>query len=155
MPPPTVKLPKLFLKKFNGNLTAWTTFWDLFESSVHNSRLSEVDKFNYLHSLLEGSASEAISGLAITSANYEQAISILKKRFSNRQQIVSRHMDVLLNVEAVTSNNLRALRHLLDKVEANIRALQSLGVPSSSYGQLLVAVLLSKLPQDVRLVVSR
>jgi len=32
---PNVKLPKLSLKKYNGNLVKWTTFWDTFESSVH------------------------------------------------------------------------------------------------------------------------
>ena len=32
-----VKLPKLSLKKFNGELTKWTTFWDTFESAVHSN----------------------------------------------------------------------------------------------------------------------
>ena len=27
---PRVKLPKLSLKKFNGDLTQWVTFWDTF-----------------------------------------------------------------------------------------------------------------------------
>ena len=52
--PQRVKLPKLTLKKFSGDLTTWTTFWDSFESAVHNNPdLSCIDKFNYLHSLLE------------------------------------------------------------------------------------------------------
>ena len=42
-----VKLPKLTLKRFNGDVTKWATFWDSFESSIHNNlRLSDVDKFN-------------------------------------------------------------------------------------------------------------
>ena len=85
---PKVKLPKLVLNRFNGDLTKWSTFWDSSESSVHNNpSLSGVDKFNYLHTLLEGTASEAISGLKLTSANYEEAIAVLKKRFGNKQQI--------------------------------------------------------------------
>ena len=96
---PKVKLPKLVLKRFNGDLTKWSTFWDSFESSVHNHpSLSGVDKFNYLHSLLESTASEAISGLKLTSANYEEAITVLKKRFGNKQQIIARHMEMLLNI---------------------------------------------------------
>ena len=79
---PKVKLPKLVLNRFNGDLTKWSTFWDSSESSVHNNpSLSGVDKFNYLHTLLEGTTSEAISGLKLTSANYEEAIAVLKKRF--------------------------------------------------------------------------
>ena len=45
-----------------------------------NSKLATVDKFNYLNSLLDKTASEAIAGIAITKANYEEAIAILKSR---------------------------------------------------------------------------
>ena len=49
---PKVKLPKLTLKWFNGDLTNWITFWDSFESSIHNNAgLRNID--NYLNSLLE------------------------------------------------------------------------------------------------------
>ena len=65
---PRVKLPKIDLTKFDGDFTKWTTFWDVFESSVHmNSTLSKVDKFIYLRSLLEFTAVDAISGLSLSS----------------------------------------------------------------------------------------
>ena len=152
-----VKLPKLSLKKFNGDLTKWMTFWDTFESAVHkNSTLSSIDKFNYLNSLLESAAAEAIAGLTLTSANYEEAVATLKRRFGNRQLIVNRHMDILLNLEAVTSqHNLKGLRQLFDVVESNVRGLRALGVPASSYGGLLSSILMSKLPTELRLIVSR
>ena len=154
---PHVKLPKLSLKKFGGDLTKWMTFWDTFESAVHNNpTLTSIDKFNYLNSLLESAASEAISGLTLTSANYEEAITTLKRRFGNKQLIVNRHMDLLLNLETVTSqHNLKGLRHLFDVVESNVRGLRALGVPSSSYGGLLSSILISKLPSELRLIISR
>ena len=41
------KLPKLNLPKFSGDLTEWTTFWDLYKVAVHgNEQLSGV-KFSY------------------------------------------------------------------------------------------------------------
>ena len=97
-PPPVarVKLPKLAICPFNGNITTWTTFWDSFESAIDSSPgLSEIDKFNYLRSLVENSAAEAISGLTLTSDNYKEAVLILKKRFGNKQQIITKHMDTL------------------------------------------------------------
>ena len=49
---PRVMLPKLSLKRFNRDLTKWMTFWDTFESAVHNNpTLTSIDK--YLNSLLE------------------------------------------------------------------------------------------------------
>lgn len=65
-------------------------------------------------------------------------------------------MDLLLNLEAVTSqHNLKGLRHLFDVVESTVQGLRALGVPSSSYGGLLSSILISKLPPELRLIVSR
>ena len=51
---PSVKLQKLNLKKFQGDITTWSTFWDTFESAIDkNPTLSDIDKFNYLNSLFE------------------------------------------------------------------------------------------------------
>ena len=64
--------------------------WESFEAAVHNNPdLTQVEKFNYLASVLERSAHEAISGLSLTAANYEEAISTVKKRFGGRQKIIN------------------------------------------------------------------
>ena len=148
---PKVKLPKLSIKRFTGDLTKWVTFWDSFNSSIHtNPTLSSVDKFNYLMSFVESSAAEAIAGLSITAANYDEAIATLKKRFGNPQLIVNRHMEALLGVSAVTSHHdTKGLRRLLDTVEAHIRGLRALGVPRETYGGLLTSVLVSRLPPEI------
>jgi len=55
VPPAKVRLPKLTLPKFKGDIKNWISFWDLFQSAVHNNdSIPKVDKFNYLNSLLEG-----------------------------------------------------------------------------------------------------
>lgn len=165
-PPPTseshergtkVKLPELTLPHFNGNLMKWPSFWDSYESAIHkNKELTNVEKFNYLRSLVERTAYDAIAGLTLSSTNYQEAIEILQKRFGNKQLIISKHMEALLSVEAVLSDqNLRELRRLYDNTESNVRSLKSLGVEFTSYGAMLSSVLLNKLPPDMRLVVSR
>ena len=154
---PSGKLPKLSLNKFSGDITTWSTFWDTFESAIHkNPNLSDIDKFNYLNSLLENTAADAISGLTLTSGNYNEAIVILKKRFGNKQLAINKHMDVLPNLDPVTSiYDLKGLRSLYDTVESHIRALKSLGIPSQSYGGLLCSMLMNKLPRDLRILMSR
>ena len=77
-----VKLPKLELKKFDGDHSKWISFWDSFEASVHNNEsLTANDKFNYLNSLFERSATEAISGLILGVSNYEEAILLCRYIF--------------------------------------------------------------------------
>ena len=97
-----VKLPKITLPRFKGNPIYWMAFCGSYESAVCLiDALSDVDKFIYLHSLLEKSAYDAIARLTLSSAKYQEAINILKKCFGDRQIIISRHMYVLLNLTAV------------------------------------------------------
>ena len=57
-----VKLPKLSIKTFGGDLTKWTTFWDAFDAAVHsNPVLSNFERFNYFNSLLDSTAAEAVA----------------------------------------------------------------------------------------------
>ena len=44
-------------------------------------RISDIDKFNYLKGCLKGESLSAVSGLTLSSENYEEAVGILKDRF--------------------------------------------------------------------------
>ena len=115
-----------------------------------------VDKFNYLKSLISGAALAAVQRLALTDANYKEAVAILQRRFGNRQQIIDKHMDQLLKVESVASpRNVVGLRRLFDSIESHIRSLSSLEVKAESYSSLLSSVLLNKLPEEIQLLISR
>ena len=90
------RLSKLSLPKCRGDVTEWTTFWDSFQSAGHrNEGITNIDKFNYLKSVLEGGAARAIEGLILTEANYGAAVEILQERFGSPRQIISAHMDQL------------------------------------------------------------
>lgn len=92
-----VKLRKLEANWFNGEVEKWQEFWDCFESSIHtNTALLSVDKFSYLRGLLGGAAKTAIVGLTLTSANYQVAITLLKKRFGKAIVIERAHVNDLL-----------------------------------------------------------
>lgn len=95
-----------------------------------------------------------ISRLAQTSANYKEAVTILEAMFGIKPLTVAKHMDTLIHVDAVTSsNNVKGLRRLFDLVESNVGSLALLGVDSKSYDALRFSVLISKIPQDVQLIV--
>jgi hypothetical protein len=84
-----VKLPKLELVKFDGQLLKYHEFWDSFKTSVHeNKSISAVDKMNYLKTQLSGEAKSVIAGLANTEENYEHAIKLLEQRFGKKQLII-------------------------------------------------------------------
>ena len=81
---------------------------------------------------------------------------MLERRFGNKQQIGAKHMDILLNVDPVmSSHNLKGLRQLCDTIVPQVRGLKLLGVLADSYESLLSSVLLNKLHQELRLILSR
>ena len=105
---------------------------------------------------LSGEAAQTISGYQISSENYDKAIELLEKRFGNKQVIVSRYIEDLMLLPKVSSKEgLRGLRLLYDKMEATTRSLKSIGVQSESHNAVLSPVIMSKLPSELRLLISR
>ena len=150
------KLPKLVLPKFCGDVTTWMGFWDSYKSAVHdNVNLSKIDKFNYLRSLLEGAASRAIQGLALSSDNYDSAVEILQQRFGKTQQIISAHMEEILKLQPCLTDRPSSLRFLYDKLSVHVQGLSSLGVSSQEHGSLLIPIIMSKLPNEIPLEIAR
>ena len=109
-------------------------------------------RFNYLKSLLEDGALSTIQGLPLTAANYKTAIDLLTEHFGWKSVIVS---SLLKLPSLFNCNDIRKLRQLYDTIEVHIRGLQSLDVSSETYGMLLVPVLLSKIPEEIRLIIGR
>ena len=85
------RLPKISLPYFSGDILQWQSFWDSYESTIHSSvNLTDVQKFTYLKSQLEGSAASVIEGFAMTNANYARAIDLLQERFGQQQKITTK-----------------------------------------------------------------
>ena len=153
----TVKLPKLVIKKFGGNHAEYQAFWDSFDSAIHsNETLSDIEKLNYLRSFLEGPAVATIAGLALTKDNYKVAVDLLRERYGNKQVIISSHMESLLKLPRVNFvSDIKRVRMVYDHIEIKIRSLQALGIKAESYGSLLIPVVMEKIPEEFRLVISR
>ena len=152
-----VQLPKIPLKTFSGDVLKFQEWWESFEVAVHEEEaIKNVMKFNYLRQLLEGNAASVIAGIPLTAKNYAEAVSLLHERYGNKQVLISGHIDKLLNLSPVTSNtDTKKLRELHDEIEVNVRCLKNLDIASSTYGPVLVNIIMSKLPEDIKLIVSR
>ena len=70
-----VRIPKISLPRFNGDITRFYSFWQSFESAIDkNDSLTAVDKFNYLVNTLEGEAFRVVQGLEIVEEIYDHAM---------------------------------------------------------------------------------
>ena len=121
-----------------------------------NESLNNTEKLNYLRSYLECPAAATITGLTLTKENYKIAVDLLRNRYGNKQVIISSHMDLLLKLSRVTlASDIKRVRDVYDKTEINVRSLQALRIKSEMYGSLLIPVMMEKIPEEFRLVVSR
>ena len=79
-----VKLPKIEVATFSGDLLNWKTFWEQFDISIHSRKdISDAEKLAYLrHALKDGSARSVIEGLSQSGDQYSEAIESLTARFN-------------------------------------------------------------------------
>ncbi|GIX75932.1 endonuclease [Caerostris extrusa] len=132
------KLPKIQIKKFDGHLLSYLSFWGQFKKIHEDKNLDDVDKFHYLaQSMLPGTrAYELIESYPLTSENYPKVISAFTERFGNQEILTEIYVRELLklitqNVHSQGKDKL-PLMSLFDKIESHIRALESLGVNQNS-----------------------
>ena len=150
-------MPKLGLPPFAGNPLDWQGFWDQFRVSIHDkSSVNDIDKFNYLKGCLKEEDKATISGLTLSSENYNEATDVLKDRFGNEQVIISAQIESLLIIDKTRSViNIKGLRMLYTHVENCIRKLKALKLDTAGYGSLLIPILKDRLPDEINVIISR
>ncbi|XP_054708495.1 uncharacterized protein LOC129218282 [Uloborus diversus] len=83
----TIKLPKLSLPNFSGNIIDWLTFKDLFNATVtKNESLSDAQKLQYLKTSLKGDAAKIVNSIPISDSNFKIAYNLLDERYSNTRE---------------------------------------------------------------------
>ncbi|XP_062611553.1 uncharacterized protein LOC134273375 [Saccostrea cucullata] len=93
------------------------TFMDCFETSDHsNNSLSDVEKFNYLRSLLCGEALKIISEFALTNSNYRQALDVLSERYGQTHKLTNAYMKKLMDLPGPNSNPNKLPQEFLQEI---------------------------------------
>ena len=143
----SVRLPKLELLTFNGDILKFKEFRDMSSATVHeNKALLDVEKLSYLCAHLSGTALECISGLALINSNYTAAWNLIEKRFGKDRVITNARYLTLVELGTPTPQS-ESLRKFLNEGENNGQSLSALGEDISQ--ALLIPLISSKLPRLV------
>ena len=79
-----------------------------------------------------------------------------EKDSPKKQIIINSHMESLIKLKPVNViSDVKGIRAVLDRVQIQVRGLQSLGIDSAQYGALSIPIFLEKLPDELKLIVSR
>ena len=150
-----VKLPRLTIPPFSGDLLKWQTFIDGFEAAVNNDdTLDDVQKFQYLQSNLRGEAAKTIEGLSLTNENYSHAMELLTSRYGKKHRIINAYMTALWKLPS-PNTTLPSLTNFYDSMESYIRGLKALGKDEDTFGDILIPIVLEKLPASIRRQITR
>uniref|UniRef100_A0A8D8TTW8 CCHC-type domain-containing protein n=1 Tax=Cacopsylla melanoneura TaxID=428564 RepID=A0A8D8TTW8_9HEMI len=142
-----VNLPELSLPSFSGTITEWLSFSDTFQCLVgQNTSLTDVQRFQYLRSCLQGNALAEIVNLPTTSQNYKLAWNVLKDRYQNTRLIVKGYIENIVDFQFDSQKPSKSLRQMLTSFRNSIHALKSLEYETNALTeQIIIHLIESKL----------
>ena len=145
-----LRLPKIELNKFDGDLKNWIGFWGQFSKIHEDDTISLEDKFEYLkHSMKVGSpACRLIDGFPPSRENYPKAVELLKSRYGKDELLVEYYVRELLALVLQKGRNI-SVDQLYDRLESQLRALDSLGVTKEKYAAMLFPLVESAVPENI------
>ena len=109
-----VKLRKIDLPTFDGDVFSWQSYYQSIKVSVvDNPSLADVQKLEYLMRSLKGSAAEAVKGFAVIQENYQPVLESLKERFDHPRLILDAHIRPLIHLSHLNSEDALSMRKFL------------------------------------------
>lgn len=142
----SLQLEPIKIPTFDGQYENWPTFSNLFETLIiKNVFLSNLERMQYLKSVLTDDAAQVIASLNISNENFEMAWKLLSERFDNKRVLIDREIDKILSLEPVDGSS-RELREFYDHAKAHFIMLKDV-----SADQIMVHILKNKLDKQSRM----
>ena len=82
-----IKIPRIKLLEFDGDIKEWATFKSTFYAAVDSQNLSEIEKFTYLLTVLKGPVKELVRNYAVTPQNYCLVLELLEKHYGQSERL--------------------------------------------------------------------
>ncbi|XP_055632625.1 uncharacterized protein LOC129773098 [Toxorhynchites rutilus septentrionalis] len=141
-----LRLPKIDLPKFDGDLSRWLSFRDTFTSMVHsNADIPTVAKMQYLLQSLEGEAHKPFESTDISADNYTLTWDALLKRYDNKRYLKRQLFRALYDLPPLNKESPQELHDLVDDYQRHVKALAKLNEPVIHWDTPLINLLSYKL----------
>ncbi|UYV74543.1 hypothetical protein LAZ67_12000081 [Cordylochernes scorpioides] len=147
-----LKLPKMELPCFDGDLEGWISWWSRFKRIHEDRELDDDEKMHYLvQAMVPGSRAHRLLGAYThTGKNYESAIGALKGRFGDRKLLIELYLRKLIDLVVLNARRQSAnLDRLYDEISAYLQSLESLSIPPEYLEVFLFPLVESCLPTQI------
>lgn len=151
-PQVSVRLPKLDVPTWSGDLAQFQNFFALFNTLVHEGNYPGVVKLAYLRKSLLGPPLALIQNLELNDANYVIAYNLIQSRYEDPRALAAFYVNQILDFQTLKSASLQDLQSFLNIFNTNVQAFNKLNLgESSDHGDfLLFQCALRALPTNVR-----
>lgn len=148
-PPPRqsdLKLPRIEIPQFNGDLSHWLDFKMRFEALVDkNLELSSFKKMHYLKMSLIDTAASTVQNLGFD--QYEEAWKLVLRRYQNKKVLIFTAYKALIALKNVSEKS-GDLKKLIDDVKDIRFQLTQLEENTAAMNSLFVFVVSQRLPPE-------
>ncbi|CAH2095423.1 unnamed protein product [Euphydryas editha] len=146
-----MRLPKLELRKFDGNIRNWLHFWGQFRKIDEDTSLDNYDKFQYLLQSMEANteARKFVECFPPTATSYTDCLDQLKARYGKDELLIMVYVRELLSLILKNKINPINITTLYDQLVAQLTALDSLGVTKDKYSAFILPMIESTLPHEI------
>lgn len=144
-----IRLEELKVPIFSGYINDWNSFKEIFTKLVEEDRrLSEVEKFYRLKSVVKGDAARLIQHLQVTGENYSAAWKILEQRYDNRRLLFCTLFDKIIDHGIINIQYSNSIKQLLDTATESLHALKAMGMKVDEADPFIARILIRKLDKE-------
>ena len=138
-------LKALKVPQFDGNKATFVEFWCLFESLVDKSTEPVNIKMARFRECLSGRALEAIRGLGVSEAEYNEAKEIIQLKFGGERRQLRAYMEELEKTPPLQNNDVASFDRFTDLVRVTVAKLKAEGREAELGGGCLHGQLVKRL----------
>lgn len=151
LPTIDLKLDRLTIPSFDGDLTQWISFRDQFNSLVHqNPKLSPILKFTMLRSHLRGLALDAINGFSLSDADYETAWNLILARYDKKDKIIEEYLRKFSELPKLSDHPTKdQILIMINCANRLLRVLPNLGLNVSTWDPWILFALKERLNHTI------
>lgn len=137
--------------KFTGDRKKWTTFKDLYVSTIHNrDDLTDTLKMQYLYSYLDVEPKRQVARFSISEANYKLAWEALTDYYDKKRFTVFSLVREFMDQPSIASATPETLNKLVTSSDEIVQQLDTLGEEFQTRDPWLIHLVLEKLDKDTR-----
>ncbi|XP_050298577.1 uncharacterized protein LOC126737642 [Anthonomus grandis grandis] len=148
---PNVSLPQISIPPFNGDITKWNAFFQLFSTLIlDNQSLSDIQRLIYLKSYLRDEPLNLVDNLQLTTDNLQIALNTLRQRYDNQLSIIFAHIKNLVDIPILNKVSSHTLREFIVCIKQNFDSLKNQNIPVYHWDLILIYIFSQKLDFGTR-----